>query len=70
MQMRDANAPMKTVIRGWRIARMAAIRKVLSPTSLTRIMEIDWVNASNELDMVDDAYEMKEYREKKGRGGK
>ena len=38
MTTREPNAPAKTSIRGWRMARMAAMRKVLSPISETRIM--------------------------------
>ena len=33
MSKRDPKAPAKTTKRGWRIARMAAMRKVLSPIS-------------------------------------
>jgi len=45
MTTREPNAPAKTSIRGWRMARMAAMRKVLSPISEMRIMEKDWTRA-------------------------
>ena len=45
MTTREPNAPAKTSIRGWRMARMAAMRKVLSPISETRIMAKDWTRA-------------------------
>lgn len=41
-----ANAPLKTVRRGCRVAMMTAMRNVLSPISETRIMVRDWVRAS------------------------
>ena len=41
MTTREPNAPAKTSSRGWRIARMAAIRKVLSPISENIIMAKD-----------------------------
>ena len=42
MSAREAKAPEKTVRRGWRMARMAAMRKVLSPISEAMIIVKDW----------------------------
>ena len=38
-------APVKTISREWRIAMIAAIKNVLSPSSETMITEIDAANA-------------------------
>jgi len=45
MTMREPNAPVKTNILGWCMARMVAMRKVLSLISETRIMAKDWMRA-------------------------
>ena len=42
MRARAEKAPEKMVSLGWRIARMAAMRKVLSPISEARIIVKDW----------------------------
>lgn len=47
-----AMAPPKTIKRGWRMAIMAAIKKVLSPSSVSKITEIDAVNASIKVPFV------------------
>lgn len=48
MSKRDPKAPAKTTIRGWRIARMAAIKKVLSPISENMIIMNERTSTSAE----------------------
>jgi hypothetical protein len=45
MTTREPNAPQNTTMRGWRMARMAAIRKVLSPISEAMIMKKEFMSA-------------------------
>lgn len=45
-------APAKTIKRGWRIAMMAAMKKVLSPNSVNNITDIDAENASIKPELV------------------
>ena len=42
MRASDANAPKKTTRRGWRMASIAAMRKVLSPISEKMMSENAW----------------------------
>lgn len=49
MSRRDPKAPAKTARRGWRIARMAAIRKVLSPISVNMIIMNERTSASTDV---------------------
>ena len=49
MKTREPNAPAKTNSRGWRMARMAAMRNVLSPISENIIIAKDWSKASGPL---------------------
>lgn len=42
MRASDANAPKKTTRRGWRMASIAAMRKVLSPISEKMMSEKAW----------------------------
>lgn len=42
MRAREANAPKKTTRRGWRMASIAAMRKVLSPISEKMMSENAW----------------------------
>lgn len=52
IRAKAAMAPPKTIKRGWRMAIMAAIKKVLSPNSVNNITEIDAVNASRKVPFV------------------